>query len=201
MSTESVRVKIFDAALELFSEKGYSAASMDEIAAKAGMKGPNLYKYFKGKETLFSELHQKLQGNYEEGLDIQHKMALAVKSAEDLKRFSMIQIRYTISSDPIRKLRRMCTIEQYKNPAMSDLITDYQFNRLEEQFSIIFSNLMDLGLIERTDPKLIALQYFAPASLLVQLCDRYPDREQEMIERIEALIDYFIERHFIHQKD
>ena len=47
MSREEVRKKILKAALELFSEKGFGAVSVEQIADAVGMKGPNLYKYYK----------------------------------------------------------------------------------------------------------------------------------------------------------
>lgn len=50
MSTDSNRERILNAALNLFSKQGYDGTSVDEIAAECGMKAPNLYRYFKGKD-------------------------------------------------------------------------------------------------------------------------------------------------------
>ena len=52
----SPKEKLLFAALDLFSQKGYSATSVDEIAESIGIKGPNIYKYFKGKEGILKEL-------------------------------------------------------------------------------------------------------------------------------------------------
>lgn len=48
-----VRQKILDAGLELFAEKGYEAASIRDIADKAGVTVPNIYYYFKDKDGLY----------------------------------------------------------------------------------------------------------------------------------------------------
>lgn len=48
--------KILDAALEVFAEKGFHSATVDEIAERAGLGKGTLYRYFANKETLFSEL-------------------------------------------------------------------------------------------------------------------------------------------------
>ena len=53
MAGKSTRERLMSAALDLFSKKGYEAASVDEIAESIGIKGPNIYKYFKGKHGLF----------------------------------------------------------------------------------------------------------------------------------------------------
>jgi AcrR family transcriptional regulator len=48
--------RILDAALTIFSEKGYVGASMDEIAAEAGLTKPTLYQYFPSKDELFTAM-------------------------------------------------------------------------------------------------------------------------------------------------
>jgi AcrR family transcriptional regulator len=45
--------EILDAATEVFAEKGYSAGSMREIAARVGVSEPALYRHFPGKEAIF----------------------------------------------------------------------------------------------------------------------------------------------------
>ncbi len=47
---------ILDAALTVFAERGFEAARLDDIAARAGVAKGTLYLYFKDKETLFEEL-------------------------------------------------------------------------------------------------------------------------------------------------
>jgi AcrR family transcriptional regulator len=50
------RTKLLDAAAEVFSEKGYANASMDDVAAAAGMTKGALYWNFDSKEALFHAL-------------------------------------------------------------------------------------------------------------------------------------------------
>jgi len=50
------RREMLEAALELFSEKGYHNVSMHEIAARAEFAIGTLYKFFKNKEDLYREL-------------------------------------------------------------------------------------------------------------------------------------------------
>jgi TetR/AcrR family fatty acid metabolism transcriptional regulator len=48
--------KIFDAALIVFAERGFHAATMDEIAATSGVGKGTLYRHFKSKEDLLDRL-------------------------------------------------------------------------------------------------------------------------------------------------
>lgn len=50
------RTEILQAALELFSQKGYHNVSMQEIAARAEFALGTIYKFFKNKEELYREV-------------------------------------------------------------------------------------------------------------------------------------------------
>ena len=50
------RAQLLEVALEVFVEQGYHAASMDEIAERAGVSKPVLYQHFPGKLDLYLAL-------------------------------------------------------------------------------------------------------------------------------------------------
>ncbi len=50
------RDRILDAALEVFSERGFDGATVRQIAAKVGVSDPALYAHFKGKQEIFEAL-------------------------------------------------------------------------------------------------------------------------------------------------
>lgn len=52
----ATRERVLEAALGVFSEKGFHVATMDEVAERAGVGKGTLYRYFANKETLFNEL-------------------------------------------------------------------------------------------------------------------------------------------------
>lgn len=56
--------KILAAALDVFSDKGFRGASLDDIAAAAGMSKPNMLYYFKGKEEIHLTLLSRLLENW-----------------------------------------------------------------------------------------------------------------------------------------
>ncbi|MFC5452865.1 TetR/AcrR family transcriptional regulator [Paenibacillus aestuarii] len=61
---EMKKQKVLDTAMELFRLKGYSAASMQDIADACGMAKASIYKFFASKEELFTDAfaacHQNL---------------------------------------------------------------------------------------------------------------------------------------------
>lgn len=52
----SAKLRIMNAAQEVFSEKGYDGASMAEIAKRANVNKALLYYYFEGKKNILEEL-------------------------------------------------------------------------------------------------------------------------------------------------
>jgi len=60
-SPRDKRVAIFDAALELISERGFHNTPMSLIAKTAGVSTGIIYHYFSGKEELINELYKKIK--------------------------------------------------------------------------------------------------------------------------------------------
>src|SRR5271170_4707762 len=55
--------EILDAALAVFADKGFAAARMDDIAARAGVTKGTIYLYFDGKEAVFKTLVRESIGD------------------------------------------------------------------------------------------------------------------------------------------
>ena len=51
---------ILDAGLEVFSKHGFRGATLDQIAAEAGLSKPNLLYYFPSKESIHVNLLSQL---------------------------------------------------------------------------------------------------------------------------------------------
>ncbi len=60
----NVRQRLLDAALQLFSTKGYAATSVRELVEAAGVTKPVLYYYFKNKEGLYLALMGDALGSF-----------------------------------------------------------------------------------------------------------------------------------------
>lgn len=59
--SERSRTAILDAALGLFSHRGYGATSMRDIAGKAGVSTGSVYHHFADKEAIFKALLEQFQ--------------------------------------------------------------------------------------------------------------------------------------------
>lgn len=59
---QQLRAVILKNALSLFSQKGYTSTTMDEIAEAVGLSKPAIYLYFPSKESLFSSAIENPSG-------------------------------------------------------------------------------------------------------------------------------------------
>lgn len=74
VTDQPTRQRLLDAALELFSRKGYAATSVRELVEAAGVTKPVLYYYFRNKEDIYLALIQN-------GLEEFHQTACRLKAA------------------------------------------------------------------------------------------------------------------------
>jgi AcrR family transcriptional regulator len=81
--------EIIQAALSLFSEKGYEATSVDEIARQSGMVKASFYKYFKSKEELLQGTIAFVQEDMEKELEKVY-LNSSLSPREKLTRFYVI---------------------------------------------------------------------------------------------------------------
>src|SRR3984893_3063483 len=65
---EQVRQKIIQSALQLFNRHGFTAASIDDIMAGAGMTRGGFYSYFQSKSELYAEAISCFVGGKLEGI-------------------------------------------------------------------------------------------------------------------------------------
>ena len=64
MKQDDTKREIIEKALELFSECGYDAVSVGEIAAAVGIKAPSLYNHYKSKQAIFDAIVEDTAARY-----------------------------------------------------------------------------------------------------------------------------------------
>jgi len=107
--------KIFEAATEVFEEKGYTGARMQEIADRAGINKALLHYYFRTKDQLFMAVfHVLLKKMFEKILSIFMEEATF---KEKMRRFLDEHIEFLIRNP---KLPIFLLNEISRNPAMAE---------------------------------------------------------------------------------
>lgn len=195
MDKKPTRDRILDSALTLFSEKGYDGVGVDLIAENAGIKGPSLYKHFRGKEDILDVLIEKAESYYESSFGSVNNPGKMPSSMDELITLSLKRIEFTLHDTMIKKVRRMLAMEQFRSNRIALLTTKYNIDSVQKLYQRIFQNMMDNGIMRQGDPALLSMAFASPVSLFIQMCDREPEREQEAMERIEEFFRYFADEY------
>ena len=191
MGKASTRDKILDAALTLFSEKGYDGVGVDLSGENAGIKGPSLYRHFKGKEDILNSLIEKVGAYYELNFGSENHIDRIPESVEELLTFSMERIRFTMHDVTLQKTRRILVMEQFRNPRIAELTSKHHMDGLQGMFQKIFEAMMEMKILKMDDAETMALEFVAPVSLLIHTYDRQPEREAEVMEKIKKHFEHF----------
>lgn len=80
------RIKILNAAIELFIEKGFESATVPEFSKRAGVSSSSMYTYWQSKEdVLESAVEQVLRENYTMVFDLLRKTQESIQVEERLE--------------------------------------------------------------------------------------------------------------------
>ena len=192
MKDMPTKERILYAALDLISEKGYDGVGVDLIAENAGLKGPSLYRHYKGKEDIFFSLIDMIESHYSKGFGLINSEEGFPESMDELIENAMGRIQFTMHDDVIRKTRKILAMEQFRSKRMAELTTRYHLENLQELYAIIFADMMKKGILKQDDPEYLALEFVSPVTLLIHIYDRQPEREAEVLEKIRKHFEHFV---------
>ena len=197
----NTKQEILNAALDLFSVQGYEATSIAQLADAVGIRKASLYSHFESKQAILDALLQATLEQYEA-----HSIFANAdwddpdftKDKEDLTPEAAAQrilgqIRYILHDPQISRGRKMLTIEQFQNPQLARLQTKQNYTDVLRYFTGLIRFLIRRGRLAGTDPEIMAAQLCLPISAWVNLCDREPVREEEIMELMERHIRQFFE--------
>ena len=101
------------------------------------------------------------------------------------------QIRYILHDPHISKALKMLVMEQFQNPELAKLQTKQNYSDVLQYFTGLVKQLIRQGVLAEDDPEIMAAQFCLPISVWINLCDREPDREPEVMELVEKHIRQF----------
>lgn len=208
----TTREKILNEALNLFSVKGYDPVSVRDIAYAVGIKESSLYNHFKNKQDIFDSILREYTGRWEtifnqvkltgedKRFTVDERTVNMYKNMtnEQFKAISATIFDYYMTYDINVKLRRMLTIEQYRNPDIALLFRQISFEDSINFQAQLFGALMEAGCFKKTDPYILALEFFSPIFLIFYKYGSDPESLAEAKALFLRHIDHFSEIYGVH---
>ena len=196
MERGNTKQEILEASLELFSVQGFEATSISQIADAVGIRKASLYSHFDSKQAILNAIVKEVLEQY--GKHSIFARANWEKDAGNLpltadEAVGMIQgqIRYILHDPAISRARKMLVIEQFQNPELAKLQTKQNYSDVLGYFTGLIKCLIQKGVLAEDDPEIMAAQFCLPISVWINLCDREPERETEVMELVDKHIRQF----------
>ena len=194
----TTKQKILNEALSLFSEKGYSAVYVGDIAEAVGIKTPSLYKHYKNKQDIFNscvEVFSERMGNIRNDLQLPGSKTASF-SYETIAEEHLIEVAnalfmFYLQDNVAAKFRKMLMIERYHNPEINRLFEDFFIIRAIDHEKEIFSKLIDAKVIKGENPHIIALRFYTPIFYLLQKYDMRPNEIEEAKHELTLVVQEF----------
>lgn len=149
---------IFDAAMALFLEEGFDGASMDRIAARAGVSKRTVYNRFKSKEDLFAAVVRDMcfqilpLGAPDMGFD--------EEPVQFLTRFARNFLKFTMEPQML-SLHRLLSFEASRSPQLGALFFENGPHKVLTLLTEYFARQVALGRLAIDDYERAAWQLMA----------------------------------------
>ena len=161
MDDKNTRELILREALKLFSEKGYSAVSMRDIAASVGIRASSIYHHFSGKQELFKALIQKANDVKD---SLQGVFMNAFSKSEATKEEAFVQagvlfVTGYLQDPKVAPLLKVLECERFHNEDAHRIWQELLIFAPLEHETNVFRILMERGEIVDDDAEALATEY------------------------------------------
>ena len=192
--------RILDEALTLFSEKGYANVYVSDIAERVGIKAPSLYKHYRNKRAIFDAIIDEMNHRFE-----QQAQALSISGTdptadaevyknmdeEHLIKLGNDLFRYYLHDSYTKRFRKMLTLEQFQDQELARVYSKQYFDMPLSYQGMLLGLMVSQGLLVTGNVPIMTLHFYAPIYMLLTVCDREPEREQEALKLMEEHIRQF----------
>jgi AcrR family transcriptional regulator len=159
--------KIFDVSIELFSQKGFDAVSVREIAREVGIRESSIYNHYHSKEAILDAITDyfisELTQSSEQGEELEDLISQGPDMFFEVGSRSFIE---RMSSAKNEKIWRIIAIEIFHNEKIRNFFRKDLLEEPINSWENIFSMMMEKKLIKPYNPRTLAYEYFSFAIFL-----------------------------------
>ena len=201
MEKGNTREELLDVALDLFSVNGYEATSISQIADAVGIRKASLYSHFESKQEILDDVVKSVLDGYAEHSifanadweDPEFTEDKEGMTAEDAAAMIQSQVCYIVHDPAISRGRKLLMIEQFRNRELAVLQTKMNYADIMKYFEGMVRFLILSNRLREADTEIMAAQLSSPITVWINLCDREPDREDEVMELVHKHVLQFFD--------
>ena len=161
MPKENRKEQIIQEALKLFSEKGFAAVSMRDLAESAGISVSTIYHYYESKQALFQDMIVRANALTDRARDAFFQVLNRTEKVErdPFVHAGMMFVTVYLRDERIDPLLRMLESERFHEPAAQEAWQQMLFTVPIAHETKVFELLAARGEIRETDASRLAGEY------------------------------------------
>lgn len=159
---KTTKQKIFDVAVDLFSQKGFSGVSIREITRSVGIKESSLYNHFQNKDDILTSILDFYQAEIEKTTLSKEYLEEKISSipAQTFWQKGLTNFQQATQTPIIQKISKIVLLEMFRNEKARDIALNEFFTRQQKIAETIFALMQKKKLIKSNlDPRLLAVEY------------------------------------------
>lgn len=165
--TLTTKERIFEASVDLFSQKGFDAVSMREIGREVGIRESSIYNHYKNKEAILESIINHLIDQLGAMSLTEEEMDLLISESPEMFFETGSREFFNGMSNPkTEKIWRILSIEVFHNENIKTFFVNQLLESPINEWEKIFTKMMKKGIIKEYDPRILAREYFSFALYL-----------------------------------
>lgn len=200
----TTREALLEAAMNLFSARGYTGTSIRDLAREVGIRESSVYKHFPSKQALFEALIERAHDalakiGSAQGLSFSpaREAAEPYRGISEKSLLLVAQSFFTfVLHDPdFSRIRRLMQIERYREPAVASHFADYFIVQPLSFHTELFRQLLDSGEFrEGLDAREMAVAFFGPVFMLIDYAES-EGGEPVALDLLQGHVHHFLQVH------
>lgn len=191
----NTKEQILNAALSLFSVKGYDGVSMADIADEVNIKAASIYKHYSGKDDIFYSIIQRFEEKTES--IFQPAILTHMECSHITKEMLVKMIQQTFqlyAEEPfLSKCRKLLLISSFDRPEIGALYSKYFIEAPMHYQAALFFEMQKTRTTPEHNVTIMSYHFYAPILILLQQYDYKSITMEEALEKIELLVNQFTE--------
>ncbi|MGB9979657.1 TetR/AcrR family transcriptional regulator [Methanobacterium sp.] len=193
---KTTKERIFEAAIDLFAQKGFDAASMRDIAAVVGIKQPSMYGHYKSKDEIIDCVFQYFKR------ELTKMRPPEVRDLEKIDKLTpeifrqRANLTFNLFKDPtMEKIFRILLNEQYRDKRARMIVLEFLIHEPYSFSMTVLEIMVDKGIINKIEPDIKAMefQYTIFTLFMEYLLLKSDNSDTHKIKKmIEKHLDYFV---------
>ena len=189
--------RILDAAIKIFSEKGFSASTTSEIAKTAGIAEGTIFRYFKTKKDILRRLLIEVIKSVSDKFVMEpiEKILAGAQDKDERQILKELILDRLSLVDRVYPIARVLLVEAIYHEDIREAIYDNIISRARKLFHTFFNKMAEMGKFRNIDPDILLRSFIGNMFAFIVQKKLFPEKfllDVSLEEELDIVIDIML---------